>query len=156
MAVFNRYGRDQHGIGLLTGMDGVTGAAALTYGHDCHNLTVYGGNDADMALAANTLRESQGGLCTVENGKVLTLIPLPLAGLMCDLPPEVLLEQMEQLLSDCRRMGFNHQNLLTFFTLMPLAVSPELKCTDLGLVDALHKRLLPLIDEIKEISSDGT
>ena len=95
MAVFNRYGRDQHGIGLLTGMDGVTGAAALTYGHDCHNLTVYGGNDADMALAANTLRESQGGLCTVENGKVLTLIPLPLAGLMCDLPPEVLLEQME-------------------------------------------------------------
>ena len=156
MAVFNRYGRDQHGIGLLTGMDGVTGAAALTYGHDCHNLTVYGGNDADMALAANTLRESQGGLCTVENGKVLTLIPLPLAGLMCDLPPEVLLEQMEQLLSDCRRMGFNHQNLLTFFTLMPLAVSPELKCTDRGLVDALHKRLLPLIDEIKEISSDGT
>ena len=131
-------------------------AAALTYGHDCHNLTVYGGNDADMALAANTLRESQGGLCTVENGKVLTLIPLPLAGLMCDLPPEVLLEQMEQLLSDCRRMGFNHQNLLTFFTLMPLAVSPELKCTDRGLVDALHKRLLPLIDEIKEISSDGT
>ena len=137
MAVFNRYGRDQHGIGLLTGMDGVTGAAALTYGHDCHNLTVYGGNDADMALAANTLRESQGGLCTVENA-------------------EVLLEQMEQLLSDCRRMGFNHQNLLTFFTLMPLAVSPELKCTDRGLVDALHKRLLPLIEEIKEISSDGT
>ena len=67
-----------------------------------------------------------------------------------------LLEQMEQFLSDCRRMGFNHQNLLTFFTLMPLAVSPELKCTDRGLVDALHKRLLPLIDEIKEISSDGT
>jgi len=39
---------------------------------------------------------------------------------------------------------------------LPLAVSPELKCTDRGLVDALHKRLLPLIDEIKEISSDGT
>ena len=156
MAVFNRYGRDQHGIGLLTGMDGVTGAAALTYGHDCHNLTVYGGNDADMALAANTLRESQGGLCTAENGKVLTLIPLPLAGLMCDQSPEALLAQMEQFLADCRRMGFNHQNLLTFFTLMPLAVSPELKCTDRGLVDALHKRLLPLIDEIKEISSDGT
>ena len=156
MAVFNRYGRDQHGIGLLTGMDGVTGAAALTYGHDCHNLTVYGGNDADMALAANTLRDAQGGLCTAENGKVLTLIPLPLAGLMCDQSPEALLAQMEQFLADCRRMGFTHKNLLTFFTLMPLAVSPELKCTDRGLVDALHKRLLPLIEEIKEISSDGT
>ena len=53
-------------------------------------------------------------------------------------------------------MGFTHKNLLTFFTLMPLAVSPELKCTDRGLVDALRKRLLPLIEEIKEISSDGT
>ena len=156
MAVFNRYGREQHGVGLLTGMDGVTGAAALTYGHDCHNLTVYGGNDTDMALAANTLRASQGGLCTAENGKVLTLIPLPMAGLMSDLPPAALLEQMEQFLTDCRRMGFTHQNLLTFFTLMPLAVSPELKCTDRGLVDVLHKQLLPLIDEIKEISSDGT
>ena len=156
MAVFNRYGRDQHGIGLLTGVDGVTGAAALTYGHDCHNLTVYGGNGADMALAANTLRDAQGGLCTAENGKVLTLIPLPLAGLMCDQSPEALLAQMEQFLADCRRMGFTHKNLLTFFTLMPLAVSPELKCTDRGLVDALHKRLLPLIEEIKEISSDGT
>ena len=87
---------------------------------------------------------------------MLTLIPMPLAGLMCDQSPEALLAQMEQFLADCRRMGFNHQNLLTFFTLMPLAVSPELKCTDRGLVDALHKRLLPLIDEIKEISSDGT
>lgn len=156
MAVFNRYGLDRHGVALLTGMDGVTGAAALTYGHDCHNLAVYGGNDRDMALAANTLRNSQGGLCSVENGKVLTLIPLPLAGLMCDLPPETLLEQMEQFLSDCCRMGFKHKNLLTFFTLMPLAVSPELKCSDLGLVDALHKQLVPLIEEIKESGSDGT
>ena len=30
MAVFNRYGLDRHGVALLTGMDGVTGAAALT------------------------------------------------------------------------------------------------------------------------------
>lgn len=97
----------------------------------------------------NTLRESQGGLCTVENGKVLTLIPLPLAGLMCDLPPEVLLEQMEQFLSDCRRMGFNHQNLLTFFTLMPLADFAGAEMHGPGSVDALHKRLLPLIDRDK-------
>ena len=156
MAVFNRYGIDQHGIALLTGMDGVTGAAALTYGHDCHNLTVYGGSDRDMALAANTVREAQGGICSVENGKVLTLIPLPMAGLMCDLPPETLLEQMDRFLSDCCRIGFSHKNLLSFLTLMPLAVSPEIKCTDRGLVDALHRQLLPLIEEIKETNANGT
>lgn len=150
MAVFNRYGTGRHGLGLIGGMDHVGGAAALTYGHDCHNLTVFGGNDADMAAAANALRETGGGLCAVRGGKVLCLIPLPLAGLMCATPPEELLERMEDFLGHCRRMGFTHANLLSFFTVMPLAVSPEIKCTDRGLVDVAHKRFLPLIEQAKE------
>ena len=55
MAVWNRYGKNRRGLGLVGGMDGVDGAAALTYGHDCHNLTVFGGNDRDMVLAAFVL-----------------------------------------------------------------------------------------------------
>lgn len=150
MAVFNRYGKKRRGLALVDGMDGVTGAVALTYGHDCHNLTVFGGNDADMALAANAVIEAGGGLCTVQGGKVRHRISLPLAGLMCDLPPEELLGQMEELLEHCREMGFRHKNLLTFLTVMPLAVSPEIKCTDMGLLDVAHKKFLPLVEGIEE------
>ena len=50
----------------------------------------------------------------------------------------------------CREMGFRHKNLLTFLTVMPLAVSPEIKCTDMGLLDVAHKKFLPLVEGIEE------
>lgn len=150
MAVLNRYGKPQRGLGLIGGMDHVKGAAGLTYGHDCHNLTIFGGNDRDMTVVANALRDSGGGLCAAQGGKVLSLIPLPLAGLMCDTAPEELLERLETFLDQCRRMGFSHANLLSFFTVMPLAVSPEIKCTDRGLIDVAHKRFLPLLEQERE------
>ena len=156
MAVFNRHGKPQHGLALIDGMDHTDGAAALTYGHDSHNLAVFGGNDADMALAANAVIDAQGGLCSVRKGRICTLVPLPLAGLMCDRPAKELLAQLEQFTEDCRRMGISHKNIITFLTIMPLAVSPEIKCTDHGLLDVVHKRFLPLIDAIKESSTDET
>lgn len=150
MAVCNRYGKKQRGLALIDGMDNVRGAVALTYGHDCHNLTVYGGDDNDMALAANEVIAMQGGICAVENGCVTARIPLPLAGLMCEDPPSVLLEKLDGFLAVCRRMGFCHTNPMAFFTIMPLAVSPEIKCTDRGLLDVTNKQFLSLIEEVKE------
>ena len=50
MAVYNRYGAGRHGFGLIAGMPRMDGAAALTYGHDCHNLAVCGTRSGDMAL----------------------------------------------------------------------------------------------------------
>ena len=146
MAVFNRHGRGGRGLALIAGMPKVRGAAALTYGHDCHNLTVFGGNDRDMALAANAVIRMGGGIAAAADGKLLTKIPLPVAGLLSLKEPEELLSDMERFLSECAAMGFAHKNLLSFFTCMPLAVSPEIKCTDLGLLDVKNKCFLPLIE----------
>lgn len=57
---------------------------------------------------------------------------------------------MKQLLLHAEEMGFVHQNLLTFLTLMTLAVSPEVKLSDLGLIDVINKKFLPLVASIKE------
>ena len=149
MAVFNRYGKAQRGLALVDGMPTVRGAVALTYGHDAHNLTVYGGSDADMALAANTVIGVQGGICAVLDGQARICIPLPLGGLMSTLEPEALLAQLKDFLAHCAQMGFVHSDLMSFFTIMPLAVSPEIKCTDRGLLDVAHKRFLPLIQRMK-------
>ena len=147
VAVFNRYGLDRHALALIDGMVELDGAIALTYGHDAHNLTVYGGNDGDMALAANTVRRMKGGMCAVQGGEVLARVPLPLGGLMSREPAEVLSGQVEAFLEACRKIGLKYANPITFLTLMPLAVSPEIKCTDLGLIDVVNKRMLPLIEE---------
>lgn len=150
MAVFNRYGTCNHSLGIIDGMSNVQGAIAITYGHDAHNLTVYGGNDEDMAVAANAVIQSNGGICAVRNQKVLSLIPLPMAGLLSDLSIEDLYQEMKQLLLHAEEMGFVHQNLLTFLTLMTLAVSPEVKLSDLGLIDVINKEFLPLVASIEE------
>lgn len=102
-----------------------------------------------MALAANAVIEAQGGICAAQDGTVRRCIPLPLAGLMSTLPPEELLEELTAFLEDCEEMGFSHADLMSFFTIMPLAVSPEIKCTDRGLLDVAHKRFLPLIEKRK-------
>ena len=147
VAVFNRYGLDRHALALIDGMVELDGAIALTYGHDAHNLTVYGGDDGDMALAANTVRRMKGGMCAVQEGEVLACVPLPLGGLMSQKPAEVLSGQVEAFLEACRKIGLKYANPITFLTLMPLAVSPEIKCTDLGLIDVVNKCKLPLIEE---------
>ncbi|WP_312280134.1 adenine deaminase C-terminal domain-containing protein [Oscillibacter sp.] len=150
MAVFNRYGKKQHGIAFIDGMEHVHGAVALTYGHDSHNLAVFGNGAADMAVAANAVIKMQGGICAACGEKVTTLIPLPLAGLLSEESPDILLRGLDAFLADCERMGFHHANLMSFFTIMPLAVSPEIKCTDMGLVDVVNKQFLPLIERIEE------
>lgn len=151
MAVCNRYGKDQMGIGLVEGVGDFRGAVALTYGHDCHNLTVYGTEPKNMEVAANAIIEAGGGICVVEDGQVLNLIELPLAGLLCNTPMDHLQGQLDAFLQHCERLGFRHSRPLSFFTTMPLAVSPEIKCTDKGLLDVANKKFMSIVEEVEEI-----
>ena len=151
MAVCNRYGKDQMGIGLVEGVGDFRGAVALTYGHDCHNLTVYGTDPKNMEVAANAIIEAGGGICVVEDGRVLNPIKLPLAGLLCDTPMDRLQAQLDAFLGHCERLGFRHSRPLSFFTTMPLAVSPEIKCTDKGLLDVANKKFMSIVEEVEEI-----
>jgi len=70
--------------GFLTSWGSWKGAFATTVSHDSHNLTVFGGNEADMALAANAVIKAGGGMAVVSGGKVTALLPLPLSGLVSD------------------------------------------------------------------------
>lgn len=152
MAVINRYGIDRCGMALLSGFPDFHGAAALTYGHDCHNLTVFGTRDADMALAVNTLADLGGGLCAVRDGQILCRVPLPLAGLMSRETPDEMYAHLRVFLQICQDMGFVHEDLMMFMTLMPLAVSPDLKCTDRGLVDVTRRERIPLLEKTERKS----
>jgi len=71
-------------IGFLTGWGEWRGAFCTTVSHDSHNLTVFGGNARDMALAANAVIEVGGGMAVAKDGRVEVLLPLPLSGLVTD------------------------------------------------------------------------
>ena len=94
-----------------------------------------GANDADMALAANTLIESQGGMCVVRDGAVRGHIPLPLAGLMGDGSPAEMADLAHQLDRAWKEIGCILPAPFMTMALLSLACIPELRLTNRGLVD---------------------
>ena len=136
MAVFERHHETgTKGCGFVKGFGFKKGAMAQTVSHDAHNLLVAGTNDEDMALAANTLVECGGGLCAVADGKVLAVVPLPIAGLMSDLPVEDVAAQVSDLDKAWKEMGCTINSPYMTMALIPLACLPELRLTNRGLVD---------------------
>ncbi|ENK0557799.1 adenine deaminase [Clostridium sporogenes] len=123
------------GYGLVKGFGIKRGAMAATVAHDAHNLLVIGTNDEDMALAANTLIECGGGMVAVQDGKVLGLVPLPIAGLMSNKPLEEMAEMVEKLDSAWKEIGCDIVSPFMTMALIPLACLPELRLTNRGLVD---------------------
>lgn len=91
IAVAHRHGRadSRPRVGLLSGWGTWRGAFATTVSHDSHNLTVFGGNAEDMAVAANAVIAAGGGMAVACGGKVEALLPLPLAGLVSEEPLDV-------------------------------------------------------------------
>ena len=136
MGVFERHHETgTAGFGFVKGFGFKKGAMAQTVAHDAHNLLVAGTNDEDMALAANTLIECGGGMCAVADGKVLAVVPLPIAGLMNDLHANDMAERVAKLDSAWKEMGCNIKSPYMTMALVPLACLPELRLTNRGLVD---------------------
>ncbi|SEI06312.1 Adenine deaminase [Rhizobium tibeticum] len=90
IAVAHRHGKadGRPRVGFLTGWGTWRGAFCTTVSHDSHNLTVFGGNARDMAVAANAVIAAGGGMAVARDGQVETLLPLPVSGLATDAPLE--------------------------------------------------------------------
>jgi adenine deaminase len=100
-----------------------------------------------MALAANTLVECGGGMCAVADGKVLALVPLPIAGLMSDEPVEEVADQITKLDAAWKEMGCVINSPYMTMALMALACLPELRLTNRGLVDCRTFNFVDLFEE---------
>jgi adenine deaminase len=145
MTVIERHrGAGNIGLGFVHGFGFKSGALASTVGHDSHNLAIVGASDADMLLAARALEQAGGGQCVVRDGRVLALLPLPIAGLMSDRPAEEVIEQQRALLEAAAAIGCPYHDPFMPLSFLCLPVIPKLKLTDLGLVDVERFEIVPL------------
>ena len=133
------------GVGFTKGFGIKRGAMASTVAHDAHNLLVVGTNDADMALAANTLAEVGGGMVVVADGEVLGLVELPIAGLMNDLDAPAMSEKVHHLEKTWAEIGCTMPSPFMTMALIPLACLPELRLTNRGLVDCTTFQFVDLV-----------
>ena len=97
------------------------------------HLIVAGDNDDDILLAIRTVEEQQGGYAIVSGGKVIDVLPLPIAGLMSDRRYEEVTEKLSAMQKETRELGIS-ENVDPFVTLsfMALTVIPEIRVTERG------------------------
>jgi len=110
-------------------------AIASTVAHDSHHMIVVGTNKADMALAANRLGEVGGGVVLFSEGREIAMVEMPIAGLMSDERAEIVAAKAEKLTSAMRDMGCSLNNAYMQHSLLALVVIPELRISDVGLID---------------------
>lgn len=110
-------------------------ALASTVAHDSHHMIVVGTNKEDMALAANRLGEVGGGVVLFSKGKELALVEMPIAGLMSDERAEIVAEKADRLVEAMRAMGCSLNNAYMQHSLLALVVIPELRISDVGIID---------------------
>ncbi len=148
MAVVERHsGAGRTARCFVGGLGIVGGAFASTVNHDAHNIVVYGDDPADMALAANTLAAAGGGYCTVSGGRVLSLLALPIAGLLSDRPlAEVAadLEAVERSLVEDLSCTLPSRPVYAL-NFMCLPNIPLVGVTDHGIVETRSFALLPAV-----------
>ena len=123
-------------VGLVRGF-GFKGkcAIATTVAHDCHNLLVAGTDDLQMAIAVNEVAACGGGQVVVRDGKVIGKVALPIAGLMSDRPAVEVARAAASVLLGFRECGCALNNPNMQLSLLGLVVIPELRLSDMGLVD---------------------
>ncbi|MGG5823711.1 adenine deaminase [Falsiroseomonas sp. HW251] len=122
---------------IIEGWGTLHGAIATTLSHDSHNLLVLGRDAADMQAAANALIACGGGMAVARNGKVTALVPLPIAGLLAETPPEETAANFAQLRAEADQV-VDWQPPFRVFRMMTglsLACNPAPHPTDLGLTD---------------------
>jgi adenine deaminase len=123
------------GKGLIHGFGLKKGAIASSVAHDSHNLIVVGVDDRDIFKAVTAVNKMGGGIVVVADGQVLQALELPIAGLMSNQPLEVVSSKLSQLLAAAQSLGVRLKDPMMTLSFMALPVIPQLKLTDLGLVD---------------------
>ncbi|TCP29957.1 adenine deaminase [Scopulibacillus darangshiensis] len=147
VSVTGRHGQNKKPfVGVLKNSGLVKGAYGTTIAHDSHNLVVVGTNASDMLLAAKKLQVCGGGLCLTRDGKVLDNVALPIAGLMASEPIEILGPKVEAFSRTALEMGVavGRRSPAMALSSLALTVTPEIRITDLGLVDVAKQELIPL------------
>jgi adenine deaminase len=121
-------------------------AVASTVAHDCHHMLIVGTSEADMATAGNRLAKMGGGQVVIKDGELIGMVDLPIAGLMSDECAPIVAQKAQSILEGFRSCGCQINNPNMQLSLLALVVIPELRISDLGLVDVNQFRMTSLFE----------
>lgn len=144
VVVMERYsGAGQCGVGVVKGFSIKNAAIATTVSHDSHNIIAIGDNDRDIMYAIVAIKDHQGGYVIVSEGEILDILPLPVMGLMSELPYNEVSNKLSSMLKISHSLGVS-EKIDPFFALsfFALPVIPRLRITPRGLYDVMENKFL--------------
>ena len=130
------------GLGLVKGFGLKKGALASSVAHDSHNIIAVGADDLDILKAIEEINRLQGGLVVCANLEILASLPLPIAGLLSPETLDIFMFQHETVERAAASLGNLPSAPFAILPFLALPVIPELRLTDLGLVDVHEFRLI--------------
>lgn len=130
------------GLGLVSGFGLKKGALASSIAHDSHNIIAVGTNDEYILAAVKEIERLHGGLVLSVGGKISASLGLPIAGLLSDEPLETVVDKINGLEKQARDAGAKLPAPLAALSFLALPVIPEIRLTDLGLVDVNQFKLI--------------
>ena len=146
VAAFDRtFGSTKHAVGFLKNFGPRIGAFASTWSFHENNMIVIGSNEKDMVIAANSLLRTQGGMVVVHKGKILSSMPLQMAGIMSTDS----FEKTSKNFSDINNMlldsgcKFKKPHLIPLF--LPFLALPEIRILHQGIIDVKSRSFLKTI-----------
>ncbi len=149
LTVFERYGKNGNiAHAIVKNALKKQGAIATSWAHDHHNVIVLGNNTKDMMIAQHTLIDMQGGYVVVSEGKVIATVQLEIGGIVSERPIEILGEELKQVRNAMEELGYRHDNVIMSCSTLSLPVSPELKISDVGMINTRKQCIVPLVEEI--------
>jgi adenine deaminase len=145
LVVYNRYIEGKRpSVAFASGFGLKRGALATTVAHDSHNLICVGVSDAAILRVAEAVRDCGGGMAVGTEKGDLEVLPLPIGGLMSDGPLRDVVDRFERIQARSRDLGCVLAHPFMALSFLALPVIPELKLTDLGLVDVARFSFVPL------------
>jgi len=140
--VVSRYTPHKMGIGLVHGLSMKKGAIASTVSHDSHNIIAVGTSDEEICRALAAVIEHKGGLAIV-NEDEMHLLPLPIAGLMSDIPNSGVTKKLSEI-EDCVARCGGCEHAFMYLSFLALTVIPEVRITERGVFDGRAFEDIPL------------
>jgi adenine deaminase len=146
LVVLNRYRKANPQVAFIKGIGLKKGAIASSCAHDSHNIIAVGTSDDNILEAIRMVQNYKGALVAV-NGSESELIPLPVAGLMADLPVQEMAKKYARLNEFVQNLGSTLRSPFMTLSFMALLVIPELKLGDKGLFDGTSFSFVPLFNQ---------
>lgn len=145
LCVVERHRATGHiGLGMVRGFGLKHGAIATSVAHDSHNVIAVGVTDGEIYRAVEDVRIMGGGLSVVKDNETLAKVPLEIAGLMWGGSLEALVQRLREIKKTAAGLGCVLEEPFMALSFLALPVIPELKLTDMGLVDVNKFEIVPL------------